>query len=180
MTRFDTYFQAAITERKPKKDDIFDALRTAVTDAGEGQIILTPKLAVGRLGYFTPPKPKNAKTDLDWVQSAVGHDTRYYLHNVWYNAHTCHIVATDGHRLHIAPYAGPSKSGHLTQLGTPMETDGVFPGYGELFDRRYVADALSGSNNGMYAGNARSMMPGMFLSPDFPTRQAIIMPIKMK
>lgn len=97
--------------RRITKKDAFKRVRDLVSDG-----TLTPEQAAPLYRYFLPPTPRAPKTAFDWVAKAVAKsDLRYELQFVW--VENSRIVATDGHRLHIAPNENGLEPGYYNVSG---------------------------------------------------------------
>lgn len=80
--------------------------------------------------HFTPPQPKVAKTDWQWVALAMGKkDIRFYLNYVHVDERR--IVATDGHRLHTIPNTENLAPGFYLANGDRVE-DPSFAKYPDI------------------------------------------------
>jgi hypothetical protein len=83
--------------------------------------------------YFEKNPSQKAADDLRyWVAQAVSKDdTKSFMHNV--RCEPGKLIATDGHRLHIAEVSEVSADGFLEPITlTPIEFDEQFPPYGDI------------------------------------------------
>jgi hypothetical protein len=156
--------------------------------------------------YFEQRPSQRAARDVRyWVAQAASTDeTREHLR--WVRAEPGRLIATDGHRLHMAEVpAAVAGFLHPTTL-TAVDVDAVFPPYEQVvpampegaelvglddfepvskdsirlddihFNRRYVLEAFAGSDT-MLSGVTGALDPVRFESVD-GKRVAVIMPMR--
>jgi len=107
--------------KAPKKDEVFDHIKELVK-AGT----LPPEEAAILYAYFLPKGGANKK-DLSteqWVALAVGKkDIREYLNYMYSDGKR--LMASDGHRLHVAPDVGLPAGYYDSALNRVAHLDGV-------------------------------------------------------
>ena len=85
------------------RKDIFELITELCTVENP---LLTMEMQSKLYRHFMPKTPNKSKTDFEWVALAVSTDpTRPQLNHVYVDD-TGRMIATDGHRMHIAPSEG--------------------------------------------------------------------------
>jgi hypothetical protein len=113
---------------KPTKKELL----AVIDEILESSDSYDPKLVGLVWLYFEKNPSQKAASDLRyWVAQAVStDDTRPYV-----RCELGKLIATDGHRLHIAEVSDVSEEGFLEPITlTPIEFDGKFPPYDQILD----------------------------------------------
>ena len=103
---------AALDGRKPKKTELYAALRGIARQAPGDDRLRTLDAGTLRdlLAHFMPRRPSRARDHFSWVALATAKkDYRRQLEYVYCDG--ARIIGTDGHRLHVAP-AGDRSAGY--------------------------------------------------------------------
>lgn len=96
-----------INTKKPAKGSAMNDLLQLINQMPEQMYEDNKLMIAGLLTFFTPPVPKTPKDNFSWVVKAV--ETSPVTDREW-TRHILvtddHIIATDGHRLHVAENDG--------------------------------------------------------------------------
>lgn len=113
---------AAKFDKRTTKYEAYNIIREVINQHGTVTDYDLAKL----YQFFMPPVPKQ-KNDFDWVYQAVGtEEARYYLNYVYVDDTV--MVATDGHRLHLAPNPELA-NGFYDKMQNKIDIDATFPDY---------------------------------------------------
>lgn len=89
--------------KKPGKQKAFENVRFLINDLPES-FYEDHKIVLAELfKFFTPPVSKKPKDNFGWCALAAGNDQRRPFLNYVYVVDAYQMVATNGHRIHIAP-----------------------------------------------------------------------------
>jgi len=193
--------------KKRNKALAFDALRAILEDLPEEMHDSHGPDLARLYAFFEPQAPAKPKTVFDWVAKAMAKkDQRHYLN--WVYSDGARIIATNGHRLHIAHVALEpgfyDKNGtlaHGPEYAVFPDVDRVIPPAnpapvqladltpittrGKVIHKVRINGAVSIDR--AYMQDADSMGPGEWTAPenksrpariDYPHGTAVIMPIK--
>lgn len=101
MKKFYEIFNHFYSDKKPNKADAFDLLAELAQELDPEKGSKVYNILGSLTVYFRPTLPKKPKTAWQWVaKAAAKQDVRYYLNHVYVERDR--IIATDGHRLHMA------------------------------------------------------------------------------
>lgn len=133
-TEFSTLLARATSAKKPDKTVIFNEIvQLLQSDKQE----IAPGLAVKLLAYFLPPAPKQPKNAFQWVALACAQkDVRNYLRYVYCDGDR--LIASDGHRMHVAPNNGRPIGFYDPKSGLAVDLDYTFPNIDRVIPTHYA------------------------------------------
>lgn len=148
--------------QKSRKADAYDALKRvifAIEDSNtfvERNDMTAVHADLARLyAHFLPSLPKRPKTAFDWCAKAMSKDdVRHYLRYVYVTDEE--IMATDGHRLHIAPNADNLEPGFYGAEGVRLHP----PSYSAYPDTKRVRPSPDADNRTWYTVTIKDLKIG--------------------
>jgi len=129
MTKINEIATLAFKQGKINKKGAFNVVKGLIDGEELDDIALSILYS-----FFTPPAPAKCKAAIQWIGKARSkEDTRYYLKEVYVN--TEHIVACDGHRLHLTLNKDNLEEGYYNSELIKIDLDATYPDY-----RRVIPD----------------------------------------